>query len=83
MRSVALQPLPTARLDLAEVFRVRAEARALLVYASEMTLHEAVDGLQLSARENGLIGMIGQDAVQAIMSTAFGVIREIEEAQHA
>jgi hypothetical protein len=39
--------------------------------------------LQLSARENGLIGMIGQDAVQAIMSTAFGVIREIEEAQHA
>jgi hypothetical protein len=81
--SVALQSLPAARLDPVKVFQARAEARALLYYASEMTLHEAVDGLQLSACESGLVREIGQDNVQKIMADAFAVIRKIEDTQRA
>jgi hypothetical protein len=43
-----------------------------------MTLHEAVDGLQLAAEGNGLVRSIGQDAVQRMMADAFAIIRKIE-----
>jgi len=59
-------------------FKARCEARALLYYASAMTLHEAVDGLQLAAEGNGLVRSIGQDAVQRMMADAFAIIRKIE-----
>jgi hypothetical protein len=52
-------------------FTARCEARALLYHDGEITLHEAVDGLQLSAVESGLVREIGQDEVQAIMAAAF------------
>jgi hypothetical protein len=54
-----------------EVFRARAEARALLWQAGEFDLHEAVDVLQAAAVRDGLIDAIGQDAVQAIIAEAF------------
>jgi hypothetical protein len=71
-------PAPTARLDPVKVFTARCEARALLYYASELTLHAAVDELQVSAVKSGLVGAIGQDAVQTIMARAFAVIRKLE-----
>jgi hypothetical protein len=59
----------------ADVFRSRAEARALLYAAGELTLHESVDALQVSAVTTGLVDEIGQDAVQGIMTEAFGRLR--------
>jgi hypothetical protein len=58
-----------------DVFTARAEARALLWYAGEFDLHEAVDVLQGDAERIGLITAIGQDAVQAIMAKALAVVR--------
>ena len=55
-----------------EAFTIRAEARASLVAAGEMSLHEAVDGLQEAAVDTGLVDQLGQDAVQEVMSEAFG-----------
>ena len=46
-----------------------------MYHAGELTLHEAVDGLQHAAEENGLVRMTGQDAVQRLMSDAFAVVR--------
>jgi hypothetical protein len=65
----AARPSPLA------VFIARAEARALLWQAGEFDLAEAVDALQASAVRDGLIADLGQDAVQEIMSKAFGVVR--------
>jgi hypothetical protein len=56
---------------LAEIFRERCEARAILVEACALDLHEAVDGLQQGAVDSGLVADIGQDAVQRIMANAF------------
>jgi hypothetical protein len=53
-------------------FCARCEARAWLVAEGEITLHEAVDELQASAVASGIVDAIGQDAVQSIMSAAFG-----------
>lgn len=53
------------------VFRLRAEARAILTAHGMMTLHDAVDALQSAALTEGLVEDIGQDAVQEIMSQAF------------
>lgn len=58
-------------IDPVDVFRARAEARAVLWRAGEYTLHEAVDELQAAAERSGLVAKIGQDAVQAIMAEAF------------
>jgi hypothetical protein len=58
-------------LDPLVVFEARAEARAMLYAVGEFSLHEAVDVLQASAVESGLVDEIGQDRVQAIMATAF------------
>jgi hypothetical protein len=61
-----------------DVFRARAQARALLYAAGEMDLLEAVDGLWAAAVRDGLVISIGADAVQAILSTAFAAVREAE-----
>ena len=58
-----------------DVFKVRAEARAVLFSAGELNLHEAVDALQAAAIASGLLGEIGQDAVQAIIAQAFASVR--------
>ena len=57
------------------VFTARAEARALLWQAGEFDLHDAVDELQAAAERDGLLAKLGQDAVQKIISKAFGVVR--------
>lgn len=59
---------PPAPLD---VFKLRCEARAILVAEGEMDFHEAIDGLQAAAIAYGLVAELGQDAVQAIMAEAF------------
>lgn len=58
-------------IDPVDVFRARADARALLWRAGEYTLHEAVDVLQADAQRQGLVAKIGQDAVQEILAAAF------------
>jgi hypothetical protein len=64
------------QIDLVAVFTARAEARALLWFAGELFLHDAVDVLQADAERDGLVTAIGQDAVQAIMAAAFAVVRD-------
>jgi hypothetical protein len=59
----------------ADVFRARAEARAMLFAAGEIALHEGVDPLQDAAVESGLVDLIGQDAVQRLLANAFGGVR--------
>jgi hypothetical protein len=71
--------LPAARLDPIKAFEARCQAKALLVYACEIDLHDGVDALQMSAVENGLVRQIGQDAVQQIMADAFATIRKLED----
>jgi hypothetical protein len=56
-------------------FTARCEARALLYHIGEIALHEAVDGLQLSAVASGLVRRLGQDAVQEIIAAAFERVR--------
>jgi hypothetical protein len=46
----------------------------MLVASSDLDLHEAVDGLQADAVASGLVDEIGQDAVQAMMSSAFAAV---------
>jgi hypothetical protein len=69
--SGAAAPTKDTRVPAIDAFRARCEARAWLVAAGEMSLHEAVDELQASAVASGIVDAIGQDQVQAIMSTAF------------
>jgi hypothetical protein len=66
---------PAARPSPLAVFTARAEARALLWRCLEFNLHEAVDVLQHAAVRDGVIATLGQDAVQEIISKAFGVVR--------
>jgi hypothetical protein len=63
--------------DPLEVFRERCEARALLFANGQMSLHEAVDELQNAAVGRGLIDLVGQDQVQAIMGAAFATVRSV------
>jgi hypothetical protein len=56
---------------LRKIFRERCEARAILYEAAELSLHEAIDVLQDDAKRTGLVGMLGQAAVQAIIAEAF------------
>lgn len=66
------------------VFRARCRAQATLVAASEMDLHDSVDGLQAAAVRTGLVALLGQDAVQAIMADAFTIVKRDETpAKHA
>jgi hypothetical protein len=62
--------------DLLDVLRERAEARAYLWAAGELDLQEAVDKLQTDAERDGLVERIGQDAVEAILAAAFRSFRE-------
>jgi hypothetical protein len=67
---------PAVRLSALAVFVARGEARAMLWQCGELTLHEAIDELQVAAERDGLIAELGQDAVQAIIAEAFHPIRE-------
>jgi hypothetical protein len=71
---------PKPKVDAVAAFRLRCEAQAKLFAKGHLTLHEAVDELQWSAVSSGLVGTIGQDAVQAIMSDAFSKVRQLPEA---
>ena len=71
MSAAAALTSDTRKIPAIDAFRARCEARAWLVAAGEMSLHEAVDELQASAVASGIVDAIGQDYVQAIMSTAF------------
>jgi hypothetical protein len=66
---------PSALADPVEVFTARAEARAYLWSEGELDLHSAVDVLQHDAERSGLVELIGQDRVQAIMAKAFRAVR--------
>lgn len=55
-----------------ECFVICCWARAYLYAAGEMSLHEAVDVLQEEAEASGLVYLLGQDAVQALMAHEFG-----------
>jgi hypothetical protein len=68
-------PNAQAHANPVEVFTARCEARALLFANGEMSLRDAVDELQNAAVGHGLIDLIGQDAVQAIMGAAFAAVR--------
>jgi hypothetical protein len=66
-------PVPDDRQ--ADVFRALCESRALRWRLHEWDwIGDAVDPLQKWAEANGLVRLIGQDAVQAIMSDAFGEV---------
>jgi hypothetical protein len=66
MSALALEPI-----DPLDAFRARCEARAILYGAGELALHDAVDVPQADAARDGLVKLIGQDAVQAVMAEAF------------
>jgi protein gp37 len=53
------------------LFKLRAEQHAARHLRGEISLHAAVDELQAAAVHDGVIDLIGQDGVQAIMSAAF------------
>ena len=57
--------------ELVEFFALRAWLRAYLFDCGDYEMIEAVDGLQSFAERVGLVDMIGQDTVQAIMADAF------------
>ena len=62
----------TAKASPIEIFRERAEARAMLVANGLMDLQTAVDKMQEVAATQGLLREFGQDRVQEILSEAFG-----------
>lgn len=72
MTALALAPIfAEPRVDLVDVFAERAGARAFLWAIGEFDMPEAVDPLQRDAETDGLVERIGQDGVQAILTTAF------------
>jgi hypothetical protein len=73
--SAAASRKSAAKPDPTEIFRARCEARAKLWQCGELSLHEAVDGLQAAAVRDGVVAKLGQDAVQAIMTQAFEAVR--------
>jgi hypothetical protein len=64
-------PVAAVRVGPLAVLEARAWARAYLWAAGEFSLDEAVDVLQADAERDGLVGLIGQDAVQTIIAAAF------------
>jgi hypothetical protein len=58
-------------IDQVDVFRERAEARAMLVANGLMDRQAAVDGMQEAAAAQGLVAELGQDAVQRILCECF------------
>jgi hypothetical protein len=67
-----------AYVDPLECFYELADTRAYLWSYFEYELPEAVDVLQAHAVRSGLVGLIGQDAVQRIMAHAFRPYRRAE-----
>lgn len=64
--------MPAAAADSTEVFRALCWSRAQRWRAGEWEwIGHAVDPLQQWAVENGLVRLIGQDAVQTIIAEAF------------
>ena len=55
------------------VFRLRCWARASLWANCMLDLHEAVDVLEAMAERDGLTQQIGQDRIQEIIATEFGI----------
>jgi hypothetical protein len=71
---------PAARLLPAiDALEIRAQTRAYLWWVYAMAIDEAVDELQAYAERSGLIGMIDQDAVQAILAAPFARYRKLIE----
>src|SRR5262249_720528 len=62
---------PAAAPSALDKFVARCEAHPMRYAAGELSLHDAVDGLQDYATALGLVIELGQDAVQAIMVDAF------------
>jgi len=65
-----------------DAFKLRCEARALLVKDGAEFLDVAVDALQNAAEASGLVAELGPDRVQEIMATAFKDqgINEVDDA---
>ena len=74
--ALAKRAAPAARPSTLKVFIARAEARALLWQAGEFDLHQAVVELQTAPERDGLVSLLGQDAVQQIITEAFRKVRE-------
>jgi hypothetical protein len=74
----ALAKPKAATVDVVEVFRARAEARAMLYGAGEFSLIEAIDPLQHYAEESRLVELLTQDGVQTILADAFAPFREAQ-----
>ncbi len=79
--SVPVRP-SDLKLDPVEVFRARAEARAMLWAAGKFDLHAAIDVLQRDAERDGLVAKLGQDEVQRLMVEAFAPVRD-EVSRHS
>lgn len=60
--------------SLLDMFRLRCWARAMLYGEGFLGLHDAVDVLQADAEFLGLVDVIGQNAVQAILAREFGAM---------
>jgi hypothetical protein len=71
-----------ARPSALEVFVARAEAKAMLWAAGEISLHDAVDELWADAVRDGLTAKLGVDEVQQLLADAFAPERE-DLPQHA
>jgi hypothetical protein len=69
-------PVADERVELLDVFRERAAARAYLWSIGD----SAIDVLQYDAEVCGLVDVYGQDLVQAILAHAFALYRQSENA---
>src|SRR5262245_7551058 len=74
--TAAARSKPAARPSALEIFIARAEARAILWAAGDLSLHDAVDELQAAAIRSGLVAQLGQDEVQRLMTEAFAAVRD-------
>jgi urocanate hydratase len=62
-----------------EVFRARAEAKAVLIANGYLDLQTAVDELWQSAETAGLVKALGADELQWILSEAFARWRPCDD----
>jgi hypothetical protein len=63
-------------IDPLAVFVARAEAKATLWAAGEISLHDAVDELWADAVRHGLVAKLGPDKVQQLLADAFASVRD-------
>jgi hypothetical protein len=69
--AAAIKQHQTAKPSPIEIFRERAEARAVLVANGYLDLQTAVDELQESAAAQGFLKQFGQDRIQEILAESF------------